>query len=330
MIGWWNAIASVALFAAGLRLSAFFSGSEIGFYRVSPLRLSVEADSGDSISARLLRFVQQPSIFVATTLVGNNVANYITTYAIALATAMMFGSAAGAWEIVGTILFSPVIFVFGELIPKNLYYEAPHRLLRRDGRWFILFYWLFIPISFPLVGLVKLFERFGGADNHNVTSLLGRKRLVQVLTEGHEEGILTKVQNELAQGLLHNAPRRIRESMTESARVLGVPENHSSKQTLDFARRHGMALVPVRKAGGGPWFGFVSVADIAMYDRPITDLTVPLLRLEATTGKLEAILAMRESGKEYAAVCQGEKVLGLLLEGDLVEEIFISQQTVTR
>jgi putative hemolysin len=331
MDGWWMWAAIIVLFALGVRLSAFFSGSEIGFYRISPLRLSIEADSGDRVAQWLLHFVHQPGYFVATTLVGNNVANYITTIAVTLATAAVFGASSGFLEILGTILVTPLIFVFGELIPKNLFYEAPHRLLRKNRPWFMLFYWLFLPFSIPLVWLCKLFERFTRQEQNSSKTLLGRKRLVQVLSEGHEEGLLTQVQNEFVQGLLHKAPQPVTDSMTKTVRVQGVHEDLSPAATLDFARQHGCPMVPVRHTeSGSDWYGYVRVADIGLYDRPIRDITIPLLKIDVTAGKLQAILAMRTAGSEYAAVCENGTVLGLATEGDLVEEFFISQQTVSR
>ncbi len=325
----WTAI--IALFLLGVRLSAFFSGSEIGFYRISPLRLSIEADSGDYVAERLLHFVQQPGYFVATTLVGNNVANYITTLAVTLATAALFGASSGHLEIIGTILFTPLIFIFGELIPKNLYYEAPHRLIRKNRPWFMIFYWVFLPFSYPLVWLCKLFEHLSGQESNMTQTTLGRKRLVQVLSEGHAEGLLTPVQNELVQGLLHNAPLPVTDSMTEASRVIGVHDNLTAASTLNFARRHGRSVVPVRHTKTGhDWYGYVRVADIGLYDRQIRDLTIPLLRIDARAGKLEAILTLRSAGSEYAAIYKGDVLLGLVTEADLVEEFFISKQTVSR
>ena len=85
MQDWLAIIGAFALFLLGLRLSAFFSGAETGFYRVSFLRLSIDAHAGDRIAKRILWFAQHPSYFVATTLIGNNIANYLTTSAISLA-----------------------------------------------------------------------------------------------------------------------------------------------------------------------------------------------------------------------------------------------------
>ena len=78
-------LAALLLFLLGLRLSAFYSGTETGFYRVSYLRLTIDAHAGDRVARRLMWFAHHPSYFVATTLVGNNIANYMTTLAIGLA-----------------------------------------------------------------------------------------------------------------------------------------------------------------------------------------------------------------------------------------------------
>src|SRR6056300_1297885 len=77
-------LGTMLLFLVGLRLSAFFSGVETGFYRISVLRLNIDSQAGDKVASRLLWFIQNPSRFVATCLVGNNVANYVTTLAVGL------------------------------------------------------------------------------------------------------------------------------------------------------------------------------------------------------------------------------------------------------
>ena len=79
----WIALGMAAL---GLFLSAFFSGSETGFYRVTRMRLVLDAMGGDRTARGLLWLTNHPSMFIATALVGNNLANYLTSLAIVLGT----------------------------------------------------------------------------------------------------------------------------------------------------------------------------------------------------------------------------------------------------
>ena len=64
------------LVLVGMLLSAYFSGTETGFYRASRVRLLLDGLDGDLISRLLLMLTNNPTMFVATTLIGNNLANW--------------------------------------------------------------------------------------------------------------------------------------------------------------------------------------------------------------------------------------------------------------
>ena len=247
MTAWLTLAGSLALFILGVRLSAFFSGSETGFYRVSFLRLSIDAHAGDTAARRLLWFVQNPSYFVATTLVGNNIANYLTTVAIGIAMGALFTTSSVLLEVATTLLFAPVIFLFGELMPKNLYFRAPTNLLRQGLRNFRLWYHLFLPASLPLVGITRLFERLSKSGPHQLDLVLGRHRLSHVLDKGHEHGLLTAGQGDLVHGLLHESSLRAAETMTPLDRVLGLDETASREQLAEFARKYGLTHVAITR-----------------------------------------------------------------------------------
>lgn len=316
-------IGALVLFVVGVRLSAFFSGTETGFYRISFLRLNIDAQSGDRTAQRLLWFTQNPGYFVATTLVGNNVANYLATVAIGLAVAALFHADSGWMEIVGTLLLSPVVFVFGELMPKNLYYRAPMSLLRRDAAWFEFFFRLFLVVSFPLIWITKLFERFGNSESRPLELVLGRSRLVQVLGHGHREGLLTDVQSRLAHGLMHTAGQPVTEAMTPAGRVLGVTDDAAREDILEYARRYALSSVPVRKAESvNSWYAYVRVIDVAVSKKPISALRRPMPSVDASSSKLEAVLALHNVGEMFGVVCKNQTVLGIVSERGLVEQLF--------
>lgn len=316
-------IGAVLLFALGLRLSAFFSGSETGFYRASFLRLSIDAHAGDRVAKRVLWFTRNPSYFVATTLVGNNVANYLATLAIGLGVAVVVGRSSGWMEIVATLLLAPLIFLFGELIPKSLYYRAPLKLLRRDSWWFRTFYIVFLPISFPLIALTKLIEKLGRVNDRPLEHVLGRSRLVQVLSQGHREGLLTDVQSRMANGLMHTAAQPVRESMTAVARILHVFDDATRDDALEFAVRYGVAHVAVLKAGTtDEWLGYLRLADLRITEAPPKSLIRPMPRIPANASKLEALLAMRNAGQVFAVVVSEYAIVGLVSEHGLIEQLF--------
>jgi CBS domain containing-hemolysin-like protein len=316
-------LGAIALFLVGLRLSAFFSGAEIGFYRLNFLRLNIDAQQGDRVSRKLVWFVRNPSSFVATTLIGNNIANYLTTLAIGWGMIVLLGESAGAAEIVGTLIFSPIIFLFGELIPKNLYHRAPMYFLRKDLKWFVFCYRLLLIFSIPLVKLTKLIEKLSHADQHPAEFVLGRKRLVKVLGEGQQEGLLTEQQSRLINGLLDTASQPVIDSMTPTARILGVVENTPTDQILKFARKYGLTSIPVKTtASETGWFGYVRVANLAIEQKPLDQLLCNMPAIPQSASKLEALLILRNAGVSYGLIKEDDQILGMVSERGLAEQLF--------
>jgi CBS domain containing-hemolysin-like protein len=314
---------AVVLFLVGLRLSAFFSGSETGFYRASFLRLSIEANSGDHVARRLLWFARNPSYFVATTLVGNNVSNYITTLAIGMFVVALFPANAHWMEIVATLLCSPLIFLCGELLPKNLYYRAPLLFLRRDAARLIFFYRLFLPVSLPLIGITKFIEHIGGASQPRLELVLGRIRLAQILRQGHSAGLLTASQGGLVHGLLHTAAEPVSSSMTPTADIAGMPDNSSTAELLEFAARAGQSHIPLyRHDSSSTWYGYVRVIDLMIEEKPLPDIIRTMRRIDASTSKLQVLRTLRAAENELCVVTTDDKTVGIVGERTLVEELF--------
>lgn len=311
-----------SLFVVGVRLSAFFSGSETGFYRVSFLRLSIDAHTGDSVAKRLLWFVQNPEFFVATTLVGNNIANYLTTIAIGLGAEAFIHAPSSVVEVGATLLFAPVIFVFGELMPKNLYFRAPTKLLRNNSHLFQFFYRSFLPASMPLVWISRLLEKLGGSSSGKADFVLGRHRLIQVLSKGHEHGVLTNQQGILVHGLLHDATRPISEIMIPTETILGEEENASRKTLLDYARENHLTHIPVRRCESSTdWFGYVRVLDLELGSRTDEEMIRTMPRIPIDSTRLTALLAIRDSGESVGVIVNGDDVQGIIMENVLIDHL---------
>ena len=320
---------SAVLLIFGVRLSAFFSGNETGFYRVSFLRLGIDAHAGDRQANQLIWFSQNPSYFVATTLVGNNIANWLTTVAIGLFAVTLLPNSGGWLEILSTLLISPVVFVFGELIPKNLYLTAPHHLLRKSAGRFRLYYWLFLPISLPLVALTKFCEKFGRQDPRQFDLMLGRNRLFHVLSQGHREGLLTDSQRRLMHGVLHTAAQPVTESQTPAGRILGVSADSSSEDVLNFAKRYGLSNVAIHRSDDpSAWYGYVRVIDLLTAQRPLESQIQTMPQIDESATKLEALLTLRSATAAHGVIVGDAGVTGTVSERGMLEQLFRSQQIV--
>lgn len=320
---WLELLLIILLFLAGLRLSAFFSGSETAYYRMSLPRVMIDAQAGDSTARFLHALSRRPSQFMAAMLVGNNIANYVITVALGWFVSVLgYGGGMGT-EIAATLCSAPLIFVCGELLPKSLYYRAPLHFLRRDARRLRLANALLLPASWPLHLLTQLLERLRPSEGPSLDVLLGRNRLAQVMTHGHREGVLTEAQIQLATGLLHIAPQAIVTSMIPVDRVLGISADASRETVLDFARKYGVAQLPVRRSRQPfDWFAYINVSEAALEGKPVESLLHPLPEIPPTARKLEALQALRAAGAALGVIRERERVIGIVNYRGLAEQLF--------
>jgi CBS domain containing-hemolysin-like protein len=323
---------ALGLAAVGIFLSAFFSGTEIGFYRATRVRMVLDALGGDRIVRGLVWLTNHPLLFIATVLVGNNLANYLTALAIVMAT-QTYGYAA---ELIAPLVLAPVLFVYGELLPKGLFLQAPNRLLRRVGPLFLVFLGLFLPISALLWGLNKLLARFVGESPEQIRLTLARRELQWVLEEGHEAGILHPAQRGLARGIFAVA----RQPVARFATPLGqLPQAHpdmTKDEVLRLARRHRISLVPVESSDPSVKLaGYYRVIDLglslpaggdenaALNGREAVGPLRRLLEITEDTSHVAALMRMQSAKEDLARVVNADgETLGIVTADRLREPLF--------
>ena len=308
----------------GIFLSAFFSGSETGFYRVTRVRLVIKALGGNRVARGLLWLTNNPALFVATTLIGNNVANYVTSLAIVLGVQTLFGRS-GFAELAAPIILAPVLFVYGELLPKNLFYYAPNKLLHRAGPLFLMFTVLFLPVAALLWLLGRALQTLVGEAPERVRLRLARSELAQVLEEGHQAGVLRPSQRRLAQGLFAAANVPVLQHSTPPGRMATIQRGAKKSEVFRLARRHRLAALPVEEGSGRQrkLTGYIRVIDLHLDDGETVENVRNMIEIPASTSHVAALIRLESSGEVLARVVdeKGETV-GLLNVRKLNEPLF--------
>lgn len=263
---------AITLFVVGMMLSAFFSGSETGFYRLNRARLLINALDGDWISRGLLWAANNPSVFVATALVGNNVANYVVSASIVMIADAGFSEWPRA-DMVLPLLLTPVIFIYGELVPKNVFLAAPNRMLRSCGIPFGIAGVLFAPVSFILWLFNKLLETIGRKSPEPWQMVLARRELGELLDEGQAVGLLKPTQQAIAQATISLGAQSIAGFVEPASRFSRITSSTKPKEVVAIARRTGQTLLPVEVNQGGVHVAnsYVRVSDCML----VTDGELP-------------------------------------------------------
>ncbi len=317
-------MAILVMAAVGIFLSAFFSGTETGFYRATRVRLVLDALGGDNIARGLVWLTNHASLFVATVLVGNNLANYLTTLAIVMGTQALLPGGGHAAELLAPLVLAPLLFVYGELLPKNLFLQAPNRLLRRGGPLFLMFLVVFFPVSVLLWGLSRILARLVGEGPEEVRLALARRELRQVLEEGHEAGLLHPAQRGLAQGIFAVANQPVMQFLTPLPELARARFDMSKQDVLRLAGRYRISAVPVESAEpDAALAGYVRVIDLGLSDSEEVGPLRHLLEISENTSHLAALTRMESAGEPLALVVDSRgETIGIVTAEQLREPLF--------
>jgi len=319
----------LALATVGLLLSAFFSGSETGVFRAARVRLVLDALGGDVVARALVWLVNRPGLFVATTLAGNNLANYLVSLSIVMGTQTIMGPGHHAAELVVPLVLAPVLFVYGELAPKNLFLHAPNHLLRLAGPPLIVFTILFLPVSLILWGLSKGIAWLMGQAPEQLRLALARRELQQALDEGHDVGILHPAQQRLAKGIFALAAEPVLRVAILPGELPLAQSDMSKEEILRLAKWHRLADVPIENAANGrELVGYVRVAELQLAPGEEIGPIHELLEIDQAETYLAALVQMENAGQTMARVVDSTgRTVGLLAARALRESLFHGRAT---
>lgn len=291
-------IFAIVLTFIGVGLSAFFSGSETGFYRVTRVRLAIDAKSGRLIARALHWLITKPSLVVATVLIGNNIANYVVSLGLVLLSVHLLTPGSQLLPVV-PLLMTPVLFIYGELLPKFLYYQAPYRLLRWGAPLMLVCTILFLPASIFVLLLEAVWSRAMGRESTVPAASRERQELQRVLVEGQEAGVVLPIQRELAQNLFTYGGRPIRSFATPIRGIPVVGVTAGREEILRLATARGQTVVGVSTSDGKQLTGCYVVAELLLSQ--VTD-TQPLSVGTALGSESSVKVLTRMQSQQYSVV----------------------------
>ena len=243
-------VLAVVIGSIGLLLSAFFGGTETGFYRISRIRVQLDAVEGNRLAQWLLHLFNHPSLFIATILLGNNIANYAVSSASVILVQAVFATTGNSAEILATLLLTPFLFVYGEMFPKYVFMQIPEQAFRYALPLFFVFLVLLLPISLVIWLFHRGFAFLLGEKSEPLQKRLARRELVKRFDEGQEHGILLPSQRQLTRNVFNVASQSILHSMTPISHYPAITLAMSPAEMSAMAKQYELAEFPVFAATG--------------------------------------------------------------------------------
>jgi len=312
-------IAYILLGLIGLFLSALFSGMETGVYSLNRVRLLVRAGRGDRQAIRLQREFADSNRLLSTLLIGNNIANYMGIFGVAgILTELGYGPTQVI--VINAAILIPLLFVFGETLPKDLFRTHSDRWSYTLSAWFVgtrrILSW--IGLVLIVKGFGAIFTKlFGGNAQLPLTE---RQRISNLMKEGVGSGALSEAQTALADRALSLGNRTVADEMIPWEEVASISaeandDEREHKQQTKYTR------LPVLDSSGLV-VGTLSILDMLLTrDKVPSELMTDAMLLGPATTVRTALRTMRAQHQTLAVVVDpsSERPIGLVTLKNLVE-----------
>lgn len=319
---------------ASLAFSFFFSGIEIAFLSANRLQIELKRKQGAWSGKIIAYFLQDPSRFIGTCLIGNTLALVIFGNSMALLFEPVLSqnlphslNNEPSILLIQTSISTLIILFTAEFLPKSLFMINPNFMLSALAVPFVAMYALFRPITYAILQLsmfvLKYILRFEYTEKKQVYSLTDLnhflKNMRKVSHDDEEIGLDKKI--------LHNALEfksvRVRECMVPRTEITSISlEDGLDRLRAAFIESGHSKIVVYRKSINDP-IGYCHSAGLFKNPASIEEILTPISTVTETSMAMDLMVQLIRERRSLAIVVdEFGGTAGLISMEDVIEEIF--------
>jgi len=248
----------VLLLLLVLTCSAFFSGLEFAFISADKLRVALQKkrEENSKKSQILSKFYEQPTQFLGTILIGNNIA--LVLFSLLMAEALqpfiLNYTEDEFWlQLVPVLIATPIILLTGEFIPKTVFRLNPSGILSFFAIPFSYLMWILSPVvRFTVWVATSLLRIFFGIKPAKNEMRLGKIDLQNYVNETNKAiGDDLKIDTTLFSKALALSNTKVRECMVPRPEIVGIDQSKGmdiARVQQAFIKAHHSKLVVYNKS----------------------------------------------------------------------------------
>ncbi|EMY80115.1 HlyC/CorC family transporter [Psychroflexus gondwanensis] len=322
-----------------LLLSAFFSGMEIAFVSANKVHIELQKNQSNLIASVLKTLTKKPSKFIATMLVGNNIA--LVVYGFFMGDLIMnwfeslrpLQSEFLSYLIVEASLFtqtliSTIVILFtAEFLPKVFFQIYANVLLKVFSVPAFIFYYLFSFISSFVIWvsdfiLKKIFKIEGDKVQLNFSKVeLGDYINQQMETVEYNQDVDSEIQ--IFQNALQFSEVKAREVMIPRNEIVAVDISDGTQDLVDIFTKTGLSKLLVYKESNDDIVGYIHSFEMFRNPQDIKSILMPVVFVPETMLVKEILNILIKKRKSIAVVVdEYGGTSGMMTVEDIVEELF--------
>ncbi|QKX04256.1 HlyC/CorC family transporter [Aquimarina sp. TRL1] len=315
-----------------LILSAFFSGMEIAYVSSNKIHIEIEKKQGDFLSKILTRLTKKPSRFIATMLVGNNIA--LVIYGLFMGK-LLVRVLSGYYPEVSpsllllfqTIITTGIILLTAEFLPKVFFQIYSNTLLKVFSFPAYVFYVVFTPISLFVIWVsdvvLKTFFKTKGDDVRLAFSKteLGDYITEQMETVEEHDEIDSEIQ--IFQNALEFSDVRSREVMVPRTEIIAIEVRQSVEEISKLFIETGLSKIIVYNSTIDDVIGYVHSFELFKKPKSLKSVLMPVVFVPETMYVKDVLNLLTKKHKSVAVVIdEYGGTSGIITIEDIVEELF--------
>jgi len=311
-------------------VAGFFSGAETAFVSTDKPLLQAEAQKGNKKAKVAEKLLADPAQLLTITLVGTNIAIVTAT---TLATVVVSDYFPESFQsIITTVIMTPLILVFGELLPKSLGRGNSHSYTLFSALILKIVQKIFAPVISFISFLSNSLLRIFGIKNQNMVLSVTREEVQALADISAEEGIIGDAEHKMIRRVFEMNQTTLDSVMEPLVNIVSVPATSSVYSVIELAEKFPYSHFPVFEEKNDNIIGtvhIVEVLDSATGDpvkdksKPLgalIDKTIPFVPESRPVGNMLRELQKART-KLVFAIDEYGGVTGMITTRDLAEEI---------
>lgn len=318
---------SFFIILVSLLFSAFFSGMEIAYVSANKIHLEIEKKRSSLIAAVLKRITRRPSKFIATMLVGNNIA--LVIYGLFMGDVLMqWIPLDGFYELlVHTLISTLVILWTAEFLPKVFFQIYANQLVVILSIPAYIFYLLFSVISEWVIWIsdfvLRVLFRTPGDDLQLSFSKVELGHYINEQMESLEVEDEVDSEIQIFQNALEFSDVKAREVMIPRTEVIGVDVSTSPKELGQKFTETGLSKILVYQENLDNILGYVHSFELFKKPEVIHQVLMPVVFIPETMLAKDILQALTRKRKSIALVVdEYGGTAGIITVEDIIEELF--------
>ena len=330
---------SIIIIVFSLLFSAFFSGMEIAFVSANKIHIEIEKKQEGFLAKVLTLLTDKPSKFIATMLIGNNIA--LVIYGLFMGDVLMewFQSLLPSdYQLIDilltdfsllsqTVISTLVILLTAEFLPKVIFQIYSNALIKIFAVPAYFFYLLFWAISWFVIKVSDFILRvFFKTDGDEVQLTFTKLELgdyinEQMETVEEEDEVDSEIQ--IFQNALEFSTVKAREVMVPRTEITAVEINETPKNLTKLFTETGYSKILIFKESIDEIIGYVHSYELFKRPKTIKSILLPV-EFVPETMLIQDILNVLTKKRKSMAVVLDEYggTSGILTVEDIIEELF--------